>query len=448
MKKIQTSIKVKNAEDWNTHRVDYRVLVMGLESSGKSSIIHVIVCNEFAQNVSPTKGVKVTPYLTNGKRIIFHEVGGHIESRGWMKFYYSCDAVIFVIDSTQTTELTKASDDIDVDYYSDDLKSDDDTEDIPTTPPSSTTKPETYEYTDKNTGNLSPIPNFAPCPIPKLSSNASLDKATFTFLEEPMSPISPDDEKVDRPKFGRSHSEYIQNKNGTLKLKQRSSIGPSNPLENDHKNYLFAHHQITTRKRGDTLKPLTMNEAKCHSAQELLSKLNYDLRDYGIPFLIYLNKQDRKEAMSEADIIKKLKFKRIIHKLREYGTFCCNARNDKDGINRGFKWLLQRLDDRKMREKQSAKINAKRMSQSGVLFQIDLSKYGPTVKNPKCVICDVIVDNKGSYCTVCGKWYCHRDKLTKMMIRKSGSKCKFCVGQKSRFIADDFKSKRKRSQTN
>ena len=37
---------------------------------------------------------------------------------------------------------------------------------------------------------------------------------------------------------------------------------------------------------------MTMNEAKCQSAQELISKINYELKSNDIPFLIYLNKQD------------------------------------------------------------------------------------------------------------------------------------------------------------
>ena len=68
------------------------------------------------------------------------------------------------------------------------------------------------------------------------------------------------------------------------------------------------------------------------------------------------------------------------------------------------------------------------------LNNIDLNKYGPNAKEPKCHICCKPCKNTGSYCTVCGLWYCQRDIITKMLLRKSGnSKCKSCVGQKSIF---------------
>lgn len=41
-----------------------------------------------------------------------------------------------------------------------------------------------------------------------------------------------------------------------------------------------------------------MNEAKCNSVQELISKLNYDLRDLDIPFLILYNKANDDDPMS------------------------------------------------------------------------------------------------------------------------------------------------------
>merc|ERR1712129_526721 len=148
--------------------------------------------------------------------------------------------------------------------------------------------------------------------------------------------------------------------------------------------------------------------------------------------------------MNEMEIIKALEFQRIIHKMREYQCFACHAR-DKDGIGKGFKWLMKQLDDRKMREKQSAKRMSVQLSQNEIV--IDLNKYGPTVDNPKCCICDIECNVDGSYCSVCGKWYCDRHKLTKMLIRKSGAKCKFCVGMKSRFGIESVEHKRKRSQT-
>eukprot|EP00483_Globobulimina_turgida_P009304 UN09323 len=122
-----------------------------------------------------------------------------------------------------------------------------------------------------------------------------------------------------------------------------------------------------------------------------------------------------------------MQFERIISKKRRYETFACNAFS-KNEVFRGFFWLLDTLKLIRNEKKRNAKLMSSQMN-------IDLSKYGPTAQNPVCVICEQSCHYQGSFCSVCGKWYCQRDAMTKMLKRKSGhEKCKECVGQKSRFF--------------
>merc|ERR1712087_423325 len=77
------------------------------------------------------------------------------------------------------------------------------------------------------------------------------------------------------------------------------------------------------------LQPLTMNEAKCDSVQELISKLNYDLSDTDIPFLILYNKADVIEhnlmAINEHRITSMLRLDQIIDQRRMFNCFACTA---------------------------------------------------------------------------------------------------------------------------
>ncbi len=90
-----------------------------------------------------------------------------------------------------------------------------------------------------------------------------------------------------------------------------------------------------------------MNECKCNSNEELISKINYDLKCNDIPFLIFFNKWDMNTKLNSNEIIKRLKFKNIINKKRIYKTFECNAFN-KTQIFNGFNWLLNVLKDIKI----------------------------------------------------------------------------------------------------
>eukprot|EP01084_Bolivina_argentea_P215098 365156_1 len=438
MKKLQATLNQKKAMQFRTDAVDYRVLVAGLESSGKSAIIGMIVDKEALRDSLPTYGVNMVPLLHGGNKFIFHEIGGNISSRGFMKYYYSCDAVIYVIDSSKHNKLTKHK-------YIDTLDM----------------KIDTNNTTNNNNNNKieNKIERILPLPISNnKSNNSSSDNDSDSFLEDPSSPIytfpSQDDTKENDFKFKskiqlrKTQSVQLSNLstiNGNISNQIRASIG-AKVLATDHVNYEIKTFSATLKTgMKNILQPLTMNETKCNSNEELISKINYDLKCNDIPFLIYFNKQDCDGSLNKNEIIKRLKFDNIINKTRMYDTICCNAFNKTQVFN-GFNWLLCVLKEIKNKKKQNAKI----MSQVNGIHNIDLSKYGPNVKNPKCIICQQNCKFHGAYCSVCGKWYCQRDAMTKMLKRKSGHyKCKECVGSKSRFVNGQItttKLKRSKSQ--
>jgi len=97
------------ASSGKLHRRSKRsnVLVLGLENSGKTSILNAVCegTNSVLQLV-PTKGMTRVPLSYNGFHVNALDVGGSkLDQQNWMKWYAMAHAVIYVIDSSDATKL-------------------------------------------------------------------------------------------------------------------------------------------------------------------------------------------------------------------------------------------------------------------------------------------------------------------------------------------------------
>ncbi|XP_059475101.1 uncharacterized protein LOC132196448 [Neocloeon triangulifer] len=95
-----------------------KILVLGLESSGKSSILaqftapHVRTqaTNSAIANVTPTEGFNAVNLINDGVSLKIYELGGGPKVRQyWDNYLQDTDVLIFVVDSTQsmTTAATE-----------------------------------------------------------------------------------------------------------------------------------------------------------------------------------------------------------------------------------------------------------------------------------------------------------------------------------------------------
>eukprot|EP00486_Rosalina_sp_Unknown_P012069 CAMPEP_0201588632 /NCGR_PEP_ID=MMETSP0190_2-20130828/157317_1 /ASSEMBLY_ACC=CAM_ASM_000263 /TAXON_ID=37353 /ORGANISM="Rosalina sp." /LENGTH=476 /DNA_ID=CAMNT_0048041163 /DNA_START=28 /DNA_END=1455 /DNA_ORIENTATION=+ len=171
---IQASLKRKKSMKFQTDLVDYKILVIGLEGSGKSSIVNMIVKREKLHDPTATMGVITTPFETgsvNTKTIVFYEVGGNKHNRGLMQFYYpGCHGVIYVIDSSKHDQLIK---------------------------PYKENKQEKYEYTNHQNGNLSPIAINDNPSQNNIDLNSSTDSSPELSPSPQPTPFSPGDTAFD-----------------------------------------------------------------------------------------------------------------------------------------------------------------------------------------------------------------------------------------------------------
>lgn len=89
-----------------------QVLFLGLEGSGKTSLLHQIEHGDFALT-NPTHGFSVTELGINGTLFKCIDVGGSAKDRAhWPKYFDYAHAVVFVIDSRDTKKLQAASKEI------------------------------------------------------------------------------------------------------------------------------------------------------------------------------------------------------------------------------------------------------------------------------------------------------------------------------------------------
>lgn len=88
----------------------YKVLILGLEGSGKTTIFDRIKSNEvYIRN--PTIGFNVEQIKLNGLKVTLWDFGGHEKiMKLWDKYFDKTDLVILVIDSTDPEALIRVKD--------------------------------------------------------------------------------------------------------------------------------------------------------------------------------------------------------------------------------------------------------------------------------------------------------------------------------------------------
>ncbi|XP_063770678.1 ADP-ribosylation factor-like protein 9 [Pseudophryne corroboree] len=86
-----------------------QVLVLGLDGSGKTSVLNSIAANRGKQMTTPTEGVNAMCLNNGNSKMEFLEIGGSEQLRPYWKMYLSrAFAVIFVVDSADHSRLPLA----------------------------------------------------------------------------------------------------------------------------------------------------------------------------------------------------------------------------------------------------------------------------------------------------------------------------------------------------
>ena len=97
----------------NLGRRNGRILLLGLDAAGKTTILYKLKLNEQISTI-PTVGFNVEE-VTPIKNVTFTvwDVGGQEKIRPlWRYYYYGSDGLIFVVDSSDVTRVSEARDEL------------------------------------------------------------------------------------------------------------------------------------------------------------------------------------------------------------------------------------------------------------------------------------------------------------------------------------------------
>lgn len=88
-----------------------KILILGLDAAGKTTLMKRMNTQEFEANLKPTIGQNIDSFSFNDWRITSVDVAGQKQFRFlWEVHYPGCSAVIFVIDAADIERLPEARD--------------------------------------------------------------------------------------------------------------------------------------------------------------------------------------------------------------------------------------------------------------------------------------------------------------------------------------------------
>lgn len=88
-----------------------RILLLGLDNAGKTSILIQFKEKTFMPTAVPTIGLNIEQLEFQGVNLTFWDVGGQAV-RLWKHYFDSIDAIIYVVDSTDKERATRARDEV------------------------------------------------------------------------------------------------------------------------------------------------------------------------------------------------------------------------------------------------------------------------------------------------------------------------------------------------
>eukprot|EP00607_Mallomonas_marina_P007903 CAMPEP_0182423986 /NCGR_PEP_ID=MMETSP1167-20130531/10106_1 /TAXON_ID=2988 /ORGANISM="Mallomonas Sp, Strain CCMP3275" /LENGTH=176 /DNA_ID=CAMNT_0024603425 /DNA_START=147 /DNA_END=674 /DNA_ORIENTATION=- len=112
------------ADAMGMNKQDARILVIGLDNSGKSTLVHHLKPKKTSTfEVTPTVGFTVEEFSKNNINFTIFDMSGQGRYRSlWEHYYKDVQAVIFVLDSTDRFRICVAKEELDQLLNHEDIK--------------------------------------------------------------------------------------------------------------------------------------------------------------------------------------------------------------------------------------------------------------------------------------------------------------------------------------
>ena len=99
---------------WNLvfQKRDIRAAMVGLDASGKTTVLGQLKFGE-TQTTIPTIGFNVDTVEYKNLKLNIFDVGGQVRLRSlWRHYYQNCDALIYVVDSSDRERIKEAAEEL------------------------------------------------------------------------------------------------------------------------------------------------------------------------------------------------------------------------------------------------------------------------------------------------------------------------------------------------
>lgn len=104
---------ISSVMNWFSGSREVRILILGLDSAGKTTILYRLSLNEYVEEVAPTVAFNIEKVSFGNLVMHVWDLGGQYQLRPFWRLYYkSTDGLVFVIDSNDSERLNLCRDEL------------------------------------------------------------------------------------------------------------------------------------------------------------------------------------------------------------------------------------------------------------------------------------------------------------------------------------------------
>lgn len=114
---------ISSIYSWFSGKREVRILILGLDSAGKTTILYRLSLNQYVQQVAPTIAFNLEKVEVGNLTLQIWDLGGQHQLRPFWRLYYKdTNGIVFVIDSADRQRIDLCKDELNLLLNEEELK--------------------------------------------------------------------------------------------------------------------------------------------------------------------------------------------------------------------------------------------------------------------------------------------------------------------------------------